>query len=381
MRKILIIRTFPSVLDPKGYNIQEIGFAKALVRCGECCDVVLYNGKDNNREELIEVTNGDKVVGNVKVYLRHGFGILKNGFFPGLGKIVKNYDILQVHEYDQISSWKYYAWYKKKPVVIYHGPYFDEFNKGYNLKCKIFDNTFLRFKNKRETLCFTKSNAAASFLETKGFINTITLGVGLDLDSFATNDDIYQNINGETFNVIYVGKIEPRRNSFMLLDIMGEVADKNSNVHFIVIGDGEENYINQWLIKAEKLINSNRLTYFKKKTQSELKEIYRNMNLMVFPSNYEIFGMVLLEAMYFDLPVMSSLNGGSDTLITDNIDGIIVNGFDSSVWASKILELSTDVDKYNRIRDNLKSKDHVVYTWDGIARKYTEILDKYLAEK
>ena len=105
------------------------------------------------------------------------------------------------------------------------------------------------------------------------------------------------------------------------------------------------------------------------------------MNLMVFPSNYEIFGMVLLEAMYFDLPVMSSLNGGSDTLITDNIDGIIVNGFDSSVWASKILELSTDVDKYNRIRDNLKSKDHVVYTWDGIARKYTEILDKYLAEK
>lgn len=381
MRKILIIRTFPSVLDPKGYNIQEIGFAKALVRCGESCDVVLYNGKDSNREELIEVTNGDKVVGNVKVYLRHGFGIFKNGFFPGLGKIVKNYDILQVHEYDQISSWKYYAWYKKKPVVVYHGPYFDEFNKGYNLKCKVFDNTFLKIKHCKDALCFTKSNAAASFLQSKGFNNTVTLGVGLDIDNFGAVNDERQNINNDIFNVIYVGKIEPRRNSFMLLDIIGEVIDKNPNIHFTIIGDGEDEYKNRWLVRAEKLINANHLTYFRKKTQVELKEIYKSMNLMVFPSNYEIFGMVLLEAMYFDLPVMSSLNGGSDTLITDNFDGIIVDGFDSSVWASNIIELALNSEKYKRIKENIKNKDHIVYTWDGIARVYKENLDKYLAGK
>lgn len=379
--KILIIRTFPSVLDPKGYNIQEIGFAKALVRCGVICDVVLYNGKNGNSEEIIDVKDHEHVVGNVKVYLRQGFGILKNGFFPGLKSIVKKYDVLQVHEYDQISSWKYYAFYKKNPVVIYHGPYYDEFNKGYNLKCKIFDNIFLKFKNNKDTLCFAKSNAAAEFLKAKGFKETVALGVGLDLDNFETNSSLPEISKDEFFNVIYVGKIEPRRNSFFLLDVMKDITEKNPLIHFTVIGDGEEEYTNKWLMEAQELINSNALTYFKRKTQTELKELYCRMDLMVFPSNYEIFGMVLLEAMYFDLPVISSLNGGSDTLITDGKDGIIMKGFDSLEWSDKILELANGKMFYETIKQNLKNKDHSLYTWDGIAGKYMSEIEKHFGEK
>ena len=63
-------------------------------------------------------------------------------------EIVKKYDVIQVHEYDQITSWWYYA-YGKKPVVVYHGPYYHDFNKKYNLKCKIFDNTFLKLRHNR----------------------------------------------------------------------------------------------------------------------------------------------------------------------------------------------------------------------------------------
>ena len=173
MKKILIIRTYPSILDPEGYNIQEIGLAKALVRAGFVCDVVLYNGC--NPDEIREIPVSGTKASVVKVYMRHGFGILKNGFFPGLKSLVKDYDILQVHEYDQITSWKYYACYKDKPVIIYHGPYYDDFNKGYNLKCKIFDRTFLKIKSGKSVLCFTKSKAAASFLKGKGFENVVAI--------------------------------------------------------------------------------------------------------------------------------------------------------------------------------------------------------------
>ena len=90
MKKILIIRTYPSILDPEGYNIQEIGLAKALVRAGFLCDVVLYNA--GNPDEVRQIPVSGTVAGLVKVYMRHGFGILKNGFFPGLNHIVKDYE-------------------------------------------------------------------------------------------------------------------------------------------------------------------------------------------------------------------------------------------------------------------------------------------------
>lgn len=370
MKKILIIRTYPSILDPEGYNIQEIGLAKALVRAGLVCDVVLYNGC--NPDEIREIPVSGTQSGVVKVYMRHGFGILKNGFFPGLNHIVKDYDILQVHEYDQITSWKYYACYKDKPVVIYHGPYYDEFNKGYNLKCKVFDKTFLKIKSGKSTLCFTKSRAAASFLEDKGFKHVVPIGVGLDTENFQ-DIDTFPNADNK-FELLYVGKIEERRNPYLLLEILDKLARKYDDIHMTIIGSGEKDYINAWRQKANKLIEKGTLTYIEKMSQSELRTFYKKSDLMVFPSFYEIFGMVLLEAMYFDLPVISSDNGGSDTLITDGLDGVIVKSFDADTWCESISKLHDDTEMYRIIKNNLILKDHAVYTWDGIARHYIDTI-------
>jgi len=372
--RFLIIRTFPSILDPNGYNIQEIGFAKALVRVGHVCDVILFNGHNKDNVEEISVDDDQKV----KVYLRHGYNILKNGFFPGLKETVKDYDILQVHEYDQITSWRYYAFCKDKKVVIYHGPYYDSFNKGYNLKCKVFDNTFLRFKDSKETLCFTKSNAACDFLKGKGFKNVYPIGVGLDTERFSdiesNKDTGLKHLPSDRWNLIYVGKIEPRRNSLLLLEIIKNLHDKYPDIHLTVIGDGEKAYTDYWKQQASDLIGSGILTHITNLSQQELRYVYEQADLMLFPSNYEIFGMVLLEAMYFNLPVVSSDNGGSDTLITDGINGVIVKEFEADKWVNRISELHDDVTKYNTIKNNLTTKDHSVYTWDGIVRHYIEII-------
>lgn len=404
MKKILIIRTFPSVLDPKGYNIQEIGFAKALVKAGLICDVVLYNGKNQDEEKTIEVFSDGQKVGNVKVYMRHGFGILKNGFFPGLRRIAKEYDILQVHEYDQITSWMYYAWNKKKQIVIYHGPYYDSYNKGYNLKCGIFDKVFLTLKSGKNTLCFTKSKAAARFLEGKGFKSAVPIGVGLDIENFADESGgqlemqcpvtekikttSYESIStdmkgGEDFvaeqkdcwRILYVGKIEPRRNSMLLLDILEELSKQRDDICMTVIGSGDKAYLEEWMKKAEPLMYSGVLTYIRKMEQKDLRAMYCQSDIMIFPSNYEIFGMVLLEAMFFNLPVISSDNGGSDTLIRNGENGIVVEDFSVQNWVDAIIKMHDDAGKYGEIKKCLEETDHNIYTWDGIAKEYIKELE------
>ena len=56
---------------------------------------------------------------------------------------------------------------------------------------------------------------------------------------------------------------------------------------------------------------------------SVLREISRH-DVMVFPSLFEGFGLVLLEAMSVGVPVVTTPNGGAPDFITDGTDGFIV---------------------------------------------------------
>ena len=72
--------------------------------------------------------------------------ILNNAFFEKkLYDIIKNYDIIQTAEYDQLANIKLRKKLKDK-LIIYHGPYASKYTKKYNIKCILSD--FLIFFNK-----------------------------------------------------------------------------------------------------------------------------------------------------------------------------------------------------------------------------------------
>lgn len=366
--KILIVRTFPSILNFKQYNVQEVGLAKALVRKGYECGIVLYNGKNKDETEYVPV-ECEGETRNIIVYKLHGYNILKNGFFPSLRKIAKEYDVIQVHEYDQITSWLFYAW-SKKPVVIYHGPYYDAFNKGYNFKCKIFDKVFLGIKHNKNVLCMAKSELAAEFLRSKGFRNVTAVGVGLDLDNFVQIDGTTEIIpvDANKKNVIYVGKIEERRNPRFLLQVMYELCARNVDINCIIVGDGEKNYVNSFLKDAHSMLDSGKLQYYKKASQGQLACLYQKADLMLFPSRYEIFGMVLLEAVYFGLPVISTRNGGSDVISESEVRGRVLMGEGLEEWivsAEEILNHTLPQERESYTGDTSIS-------WDKLSTRFIE---------
>lgn len=374
--KILIVRTFPSIINLNNYNVQEIGLAKALTRQNHECGIVFYNGNNPDREEKIFVDcEGEKR--EITVYYLRGYNFLKNGFFPSLGKIVKRYDVIQVHEYDQITSWLYYAWSRKK-IVIYHGPYFHSFNKGYNLKCKIFDYTFLMIKKNKNVLSFTKSNAAADFLRQKGFLNVVPVGVGLDLDVFSEETrSVFIEKQDKYFTWIYVGKLEPRRNTLFLIEIMKVLATKYQDMRFVIVGNGESDYKQKCMEKMNPLIDLGRLTYIESASQTELKDLYRNVDAMLFPSLYEIFGMVLMEAIYFEIPIISSVNGGADMLLENSENSFIINDFVIDKWVEAAEKLYLDKELYKKMKKNLNRDKVKKLSWDVIAERMLEAYEQY----
>ncbi len=430
---ILIVRTFGSKIDANSYNVQEIGLAKAWVRAGHQADVVLFGGFDDDRTVLMPVDDtgvvrydanllGDAAYAPegkvdpddpdrfISVYYLSGISILKNGFFWSLRDLSRNYDYIQVHEYDQITSWLYYTDKRlRDKVIIYHGPYYHEFNRGYNLKCKIFDNTFLRLKSSPLTTCYTKSGSAAEFLRSKGFINVYPVGVGLDTDAWEEITDAensgMQAVTAETefrkalrkadakiasltdgsaeagqgttdvdsgksrkfFTYIYVGKLEPRRNTVFLTDIVEKLMREYDDVRFIMIGDGDLEYKNRCVGKLKKRIEEGRVIYASGVLQSELPAIYRMADCMLFPTIYDIYGMVLAEAIYFGLPVVTSENGGAQMLYENEKNALIPDDMTLDAWVAAAKRMHDDVDLRNRIRVALlEDKDKL--SWDNVVK-------------
>jgi len=105
---------------------------------------------------------------------------------------------------------------------------------------------------------------------------------------------------------------------------------------------------------------------------------------MLFPSNYEIFGMVLMEAIYFGLSVITSNNGGADTLFVNEVNGIIVdsNTVKISADSDSIIYRSFDIDEWvemaermyadKELRTSIKRKlesDKERLSWSNISEK------------
>lgn len=366
--KILIVRPYPSFICIDKYNVQEIGLAKALIKKGHQCDIVFFTDIESYEEDYV-INELEKI----HIFWKKGKKILCQGIydFKELIELTNNYDAVQTNEYNQIASYIICKWTKAR-FLIYHGPYKNKKDIKGNIAQKIFDLFFLSNMKKMNIKILTKSILAEEFLRKKGFKNIKTVGVGLDIQRLEKN--LIQKKEIKT--LLYIGEISKRRNTLFLLRVLREIKKTEENIQLIIIGKGKASYEK----KCRKFINKNKLEknicYIREVTQKDIAQYYLMSDIFVFPSNYEIFGMVLLEAMYFELPIISSENGGANTLISNKKNGIIINKFDVKEWSKEIIyQLKTNEIKDSYYINNTFDKIQNNFTWDYIAKKF---IDSYL---
>jgi len=355
------------------YNLQEVGLAKALIRKGNVCNIVFWT----NNEEVNEQILFDNEKKSITIFYRQSITILKNAIYKNLDHLISQYDVIQPCEYNQLQSWILAKKYPEK-TVIYHGPYYSQFNKKYNLMCKFVDLFVLPTYKKKNTCFLVKSNLAKKFLIQKGIPakNVTVSGVGIDLDVFSENisDNLPEEvIEIDKFNnclkLLYIGRLEPRRNIPFLLDVLKNVNNKGIQAILIIVGNGDEEYTKRCFDLSEKLNINSKIHWIKKLEQKYLSFVYQRTNIFLLPTYYEIFGMVLLEAMFFGKPVITTLNGGSDILIKKDDDGIVLDKFAAEKWADVIVTLKDNTRigsrAHQKIRDN--------FTWDSLCDAFISV--------
>lgn len=381
--RILIVRNYPNYMaigKNSTYNIQELGLASALVRAGHTCDIVFWtNGKEQSVIYQVPKSNG-----TVEVYYKRAKTLLKNAIY-NIDDLIEKYDIIQPCEYNQLQSLIFAKRYPNK-TIVYHGQYYGKENRKYNIWCRCFDLFGLRLYKKNRTFFITKSILSKTYLADKGLDEThiFALGVGMNRDALenreANQSDVctaIEDLEAE-IKLLYVGEFMPRRHLKFMGDIIAELKKRGRKCKLIMIGKSNTDYGKGVKEYFENNNLNDNVYYVDRIEQRYLSRVYKACTAFLFPSTYEIFGMVLMEAMYFGLPVISCENGGSTMLIKNGINGFVENELNAKKWAEKIIQIKdgTITDISMNARNTILNR----FTWDALVSQFIQVYEKRLID-
>lgn len=384
-KKILLVRATPNDLDINGYNVQQVGLGKVFVKMGYDYDFITFKKDGKSCKEFVFFEEGGH---RAKVIEKPRHRFFRWGINTEIAKkeFLDQYDLIICQEYYQLQS--YLCSKASNKVVLYSGPYYNLFMPKWF--SPIYDRIIGPKLNKQVNYKFVKSVLAEKFLTEKGYENLYNIGVGLDTSRFdnehTVKPETQQLVDFMTKNrcILYIGALSDRKNVPFLLETYQKVLEKVPDVKFVMIGKSVINPLKKLIGKKdsdyEKECMANvpqnvrdGIMRIQRIENPQLKYIYPLAKAFLLPSKLEIFGMVLLEAMYLGTPVVTSYNGGSMTLIDGRETGQMVPEFDATKWADAIMKYLNDPDYTLRVTKNASDLIRDEYNWPVIANKFLTI--------
>ena len=145
--------------------------------------------------------------------------------------------------------------------------------------------------------------------------------------------------------LLYVGRIEARKNILTILKILDLLKQKGSDLKLVLVGAKGNGFEK---IQREIALRDKTVLYLTKLDDKILSAIYKKAFAFIFPSFYEGFGFTPLEAMTLGLPVLTSNTSSLPEVVGDA--GIMHSPNDSQSFAESIMRLENDEELYDQMK-------------------------------
>ncbi len=179
------------------------------------------------------------------------------------------------------------------------------------------------------------------------------------------------SIREKAFVILFVGRLFDRKRPFDILAIQNRLS--KYDVYSIIVGDGPLSF------KLKKMSNEKSIiTGFK--NQKELKEFYHMSDILILPSEYETWGLVVNEAFSAGIPaIVTEKCGVANELVVEGKTGFIYKVGDIDDAAKKIESLILNRELYSTLSKNAKNLVENNYSIDAFAHTIIDAMkNKYL---
>ncbi len=185
------------------------------------------------------------------------------------------------------------------------------------------------------------------------------------------------------FKVLFIGRIENRKNPITIIKAIPTVVEKIHNVKFIFVGKKDIGYY-QFLENEINRLNINQYVEFLGQIEQEhFNKILKNADIIVFPSLWESFGIVLLEAIFADKVVLCSDIPVFKEIMGEDYQFLIpVN--DHKKWAESIIEVLSKKEVQRKILEGysiIKSKFSIQTVANKKVEYYKKVISSYELKK
>jgi glycosyltransferase involved in cell wall biosynthesis len=196
----------------------------------------------------------------------------------------------------------------------------------------------------------------------------------LDKEVLKTN----LGINNTDFIFIFVGRVVSDKGINELVKAFDKICLLEENIKLLLVGPFEDEL--DPLQKGTKLLINNNDNIISVGYQNDVRPYFSISNCLVFPSYREGFPNVVMQAGSMGLPSIVSNINGCNEIIQNNINGLVIKIKSVSAIYDAMLEMYTDKQLYNLIKENtrdiIKQRYERKLFWDLLLREYNDLNKK-----
>lgn len=190
--------------------------------------------------------------------------------------------------------------------------------------------------------------------------------------------------NNDIPHLLFLSNLLISKGVFVLLDALKILKERGyAFVCWFVGGETAEINAIQFAEEVEKRDLNDRITYAGRKVGEEKDLFFRQSDIFVFPTYYynECFPLVLLEAMQYKLPVVSTDEGGIPDIVKDGETGLICEKRNPDSLADCIARLLEDGELRIRTGNAGYEKFCLEFTLERFEHRMREILSQNLLKQ
>lgn len=304
------------------------------------------------RDNLLNQKFNQKLLGSLlkcdREFLLSGFDIRSRAFRWGMTKAISNFnpDVVVCMEYSPISLWislqKLCRIHKRWGLTIWTA---DNINMCNNC-------SWLRSLARKAVLSVADSmivySKSVKSWYTKYSVPSSKIGICPNIqreDTFRNSLSNYlpianrliaqRSLNGKRI-VLFVGRLVKIKGVDRLLKAYIEVSKNVSDSLLVIVGDGPERSTLEKLAWRYEI--AEHVRFEGQLEGADLLVRYLLGDLFVLPSNQELYGAVVNEALMAGMPVLCSNRAGASDLICEGKNGYIFDPYDTSRLARLIIE-------------------------------------------
>ena len=183
--------------------------------------------------------------------------------------------------------------------------------------------------------------------------------------------------------ILFMGRLVYEKGVQHLISAMPKILEGYHDAKLVIAGKG--GMMDQLKSQVEAMGLSNKVYFTGYLNAKQVSKMYKCADVSVFPSTYEPFGIVALEAMLAGVPTVVSDVGGLNEIVEHGVDGMKSYAGNPNSLADSILELLLNPALCDKVTKKAKQKVKNEYNWAKIAQDtyftYEKAICKTVAEK